>query len=253
MSRNTQQARHREGWAAGHLSPRSQLTRRSAPCLHSTPRTDSCLNTHTRMYVKYGEEWHPLIHTNTPKQLHSGQSPGPAGTDGVSWELTACPAAPWFTHIHSQMRPETPHDLKKEIYTSPEKCKALWRLFIKATHVQVFLSRDGFVRELTPMCPTSKQLQPAHEKKSFRECVVYEAGQQPEAVCLCSRDMRLKVLAQELHWYFFTSEWVCRWARRLERSAKARLQCWQAKGRSPGEKKNKTVRKTLHSGPNSLS
>ena len=34
------------------------------------------------------------ILTNTPKQLQQGQSPGPAGTDGVSWELTACPAAP---------------------------------------------------------------------------------------------------------------------------------------------------------------
>lgn len=37
---------------------------------------------------------------------------------------------------------------------------------MKATNVQVFLSRDVFVIELTPMCPTSKQLQPAHEKKS---------------------------------------------------------------------------------------
>lgn len=45
--------------------------------------------------------------------------------------------------------------------------------------------------------------------------------------------MREKVRAQVLHWYFFTSEWVCRWARRLERSAKARLQWEQEKGFSP--------------------
>lgn len=45
--------------------------------------------------------------------------------------------------------------------------------------------------------------------------------------------MREKVREQVLHWYFFTSEWVCRWARRLERSAKARLQCVQEKGFSP--------------------
>lgn len=39
--------------------------------------------------------------------------------------------------------------------------------------------------------------------------------------------MREKVLAQFLHWYFLVSECVCRWARRLERSAKALLQCEQ--------------------------
>lgn len=50
--------------------------------------------------------------------------------------------------------------------------------------------------------------------------------------------MRLKVREQVLHWYFFTSAWVCRCARRFERSAKARLQCVQENGRSPeGEKK----------------
>lgn len=54
---------------------------------------------------------------------------------------------------------------------------------------------------------------------------IYDEGQHPEELCLCSRDMRLKVREHEPHWYFFTSEWVCRWARRLERSAKARLQC----------------------------
>lgn len=49
--------------------------------------------------------------------------------------------------------------------------------------------------------------------------------------------MREKVREQVLHWYFLTSEWVCRWARRLERSAKARLQWEQEKGFSPGERK----------------
>lgn len=70
---------------------------------------------------------------------------------------------------------------------------------------------------------------------SRRGAVVYEGGQHPaEALCLCSRDMRLKVREHVPHWYFLTWEWVCRWARRLERSAKARLQWGQAKGRSPG-------------------
>lgn len=58
-------------------------------------------------------------------------------------------------------------------------------------------------------------------------------GQQPAALCFCSSDMRLKVREQVLHWYFFTSAWVCRCARRFERSAKARLQCGQENGRSP--------------------
>lgn len=57
--------------------------------------------------------------------------------------------------------------------------------------------------------------------------------QHPEELCFCSSDMRLKVREQMLHWYFFTSAWVCRWARRLERSAKARLQWGQENGRSP--------------------
>ena len=46
--------------------------------------------------------------------------------------------------------------------------------------------------------------------------------------------MREKVLAQLLHWYFLVSECVCRWARRLERSAKALPQCEQVYGFSPG-------------------
>lgn len=68
-----------------------------------------------------------------------------------------------------------------------------------------------------------------------RSVQLYEE-EQPVRVCLCSRDMRLKVREQAPHWYFFTSEWVCRWARRLERSAKARLQWGQENGRSPEER-----------------
>lgn len=49
-------------------------------------------------------------------------------------------------------------------------------------------------------------------------------GQQPDSSCLTKSDMREKVLAQLLHWYFLVSECVCRWARRFERSAKALLQ-----------------------------
>lgn len=59
--------------------------------------------------------------------------------------------------------------------------------------------------------------------------------------------MREKVREHVLHWYFLTSEWVCRWARRLERSAKARLQWEQEKGFSPGERKQEAVRGTARS------
>lgn len=48
--------------------------------------------------------------------------------------------------------------------------------------------------------------------------------------------MREKVREHVLHWYFLTSECVWRCARRLERSAKARLQWGQEKGFSPGER-----------------
>lgn len=60
-----------------------------------------------------------------------------------------------------------------------------------------------------------------------------EEVEQLTALCFWRRDMRLKVREHTPHWYFFTSAWVCRCARRLERSAKARLQCWQENGRSP--------------------
>ena len=63
--------------------------------------------------------------------------------------------------------------------------------------------------------------------------------EQPDSWCLWSRDIREKVLEHVLHWYFLTSEWVWRWARRLERSAKARLQWGQEKGFSPGERQQK--------------
>lgn len=62
------------------------------------------------------------------------------------------------------------------------------------------------------------------------------AREQPDSWCLCSSDMREKVRAQAGHWYFLTSECVCRCARRLERSAKARLQWVQENGFSPGER-----------------
>lgn len=51
-----------------------------------------------------------------------------------------------------------------------------------------------------------------------------DPGQQPDSAWRARSDMREKVLAQLLHWYFLVSECVCRWARRLERSAKALLQ-----------------------------
>lgn len=56
---------------------------------------------------------------------------------------------------------------------------------------------------------------------------------QPPSVCLDKRDIREKVLLQVGHEYFFTSEWVCKWARRFDLSAKARLQCGHENGFSP--------------------
>lgn len=74
------------------------------------------------------------------------------------------------------------------------------------------------------------------------------ATQQPDSSCLCRRDILEKVLEQFLHWYFFTSEWVCRWALRLDLSAKALLQWGQANGFSPvrGEMRKKTLLEILH-------
>ncbi len=55
----------------------------------------------------------------------------------------------------------------------------------------------------------------------------------PPSVCLVSSDILEKVLLQVGHEYFFTSECVCRCARKFERSAKARLQCGHENGFSP--------------------
>jgi len=72
------------------------------------------------------------------------------------------------------------------------------------------------------------------------DCMTQCATQQPDSSCLCRRDILEKVLEQFLHWYFFTSEWVCRWALRLDLSAKALLQWGQENGFSP---KKETSRK----------
>lgn len=58
---------------------------------------------------------------------------------------------------------------------------------------------------------------------------------QPASWCLANSEILEKVLKQLAHWYFFTSEWVWRWARRLDRSAKARLQWRHENGFSPVE------------------
>lgn len=50
---------------------------------------------------------------------------------------------------------------------------------------------------------------------------------------MVSSDIRLNVLLHVWHEYFFTSEWVCRCARKFDRSANARLQCWHENGFSP--------------------
>lgn len=79
---------------------------------------------------------------------------------------------------------------------------------------------------------------------SWKSIPVQCATQQPDSSCLCRRDILEKVLEQFLHWYFFTSEWVCRWALRLDLSAKALLQWGQENGFSPVKRNEKedTVR-----------
>lgn len=69
----------------------------------------------------------------------------------------------------------------------------------------------------------------------FSQC----ATQHPDSSCLCRRDILEKVLEQFLHWYFFTSEWVCRWALRLDLSANALLQWGQENGFSPVSEKKR--------------
>lgn len=58
---------------------------------------------------------------------------------------------------------------------------------------------------------------------------------QPASWCLANKEILEKVFKQHAHWYFFISEWVWRWARRLDRSAKARLQWRHENGFSPAE------------------
>lgn len=49
-----------------------------------------------------------------------------------------------------------------------------------------------------------------HQVQVNIDCMTQCATQQPDSSCLCRRDILEKVLEQFLHWYFFTSEWVCR-------------------------------------------
>lgn len=96
---------------------------------------------------------------------------------------------------------------------------------------------------LDPSTSRFPELRAGLLRPSFRPSVpaaLHTAAEQhPEELCFCSSDMRLKVREQMPHWYFFTSAWVCRWARRLERSAKARLQWGQENGRSPEQVREK--------------
>lgn len=47
---------------------------------------------------------------------------------------------------------------------------------------------------------------------------------QPLSSCFNNNDIRENVREHDLQWYFFTTECVCKWARKFERSANARLQ-----------------------------
>jgi hypothetical protein len=51
--------------------------------------------------------------------------------------------------------------------------------------------------------------------------------------CLFKSDMRENVLQHLRHLYFLTSLWVCMWARKLDRSAKARAHTSHLNGFSP--------------------
>lgn len=98
----------------GGVSPVVEVTANtSLSALHPQYGIRSQLSQHTHT-CSYAHTCHacivwrgmtsPHTHTNTPKQLQRGESPGPAGTDGVSWDLTACPAAPKsHTHTNTQV------------------------------------------------------------------------------------------------------------------------------------------------------
>lgn len=75
-------------------------------------------------------------------------------------------------------------------------------------------------------------------KSSFDNIITFTGCQdngQPASWCLANKEILEKVFKQHTHWYFFISEWVWRWARRLDRSAKARLQWRHENGFSPVE------------------
>lgn len=60
-----------------------------------------------------------------------------------------------------------------------------------------------------------------------------DVGQHPASSCLDRSEILENVFEQLRHWYFLMSECVCRWARRFERSANARLQWGHENGFSP--------------------
>lgn len=129
------------GAGRSHLSPRSQLTRLSAPCLHSTPYTDSCLNTHTCscMYSMVRNDIPTYTHKHTPAAATWPESR--TGRHrwcflGINW-MSSCPQ---ITHTYTQspgrskyvqQLPIWPH---RSTYRILEK--ALKNQFIKATELQ---------------------------------------------------------------------------------------------------------------------
>lgn len=99
------------------------------------------------------------------------------------------------------------------------------------THYLVSMQRENAFGLLFIIWSRSEEM---HSARVNIDCVTQCATQQPDSSCLCRRDILEKVLEQFLHWYFFTSEWVCRWALRFDLSANALLQWGQEKGFSPG-------------------
>lgn len=198
---------HEEGRAEGHLLSRSQLTRLSAPCLHSTPYTGSC-PTHTCSYthphtrhvcIVWWGMTSPHTHTNTPKQLQKGQSPGPAGTDGVSWELTACPAA-LKSHIHTvdrtwQKKCAVHTNMSSKIYKSPEKLRHFKKLFHKSNTSPVFCPIMALWgrQHQSVHCPlgllvligTIQQAASTGSWEQFRECESMKQGSSQRR-CVCA-------------------------------------------------------------------
>lgn len=137
MSRNTQQARHEEGRAEGHLSQRSQLTRRSAPCLHSTPRTDSCLNTHlliqTHTHTSHAcIVWWGMTSPHTHKHTQAAAQWPESRTGRHRWSflgincMSSCPLVHTHTLTNAPWNPTWPQKKSTQVLKNVRHFGDFW-------------------------------------------------------------------------------------------------------------------------------